>query len=608
MGDMFEHLRETLAKAPAEPGVYLMKDAEDKILYAGKAKSLRERVRSYFQDSAIHSPRITLMVAKVKSIDMIVTASEMEALILEDNIIKKEKPPFNVLLRDDKNYPYLKLTTNETFPRLLLARRVLDDGCMYFGPYVSAKSVRAVMRLIHKIFPLRQSRDNLDGKPPRRPCLNYQMGRCLAPCADKVSAEEYDKVVNEVAMFLKGRSKELLDTLHERMTEAAEREWFEVAARYRDQIEAIKRLAERQTVTDTKLADEDVIASWEAGGKSMIKLFQVRRGKMNTESEFLFEKLERQDRAEALGAFIRQFYGRGMEIPPVILVNETPEGRETLEETLSAKRGGRVKILTPQKGRKRKLIEMAERNAMIKLETIIGSAEARRRALENVKEALGLPSTPAFIEGYDISNTSGLYSVGVAVTFREGEPSKKDYRKYRIKTVAGPDDYASIAEVVERRVRRRLENNEPLADLMVIDGGKGQVRAVESRLLELGIKPPPIVGIAKGPEREDMETDEFFRPGTKAPLDIPPSSPGRLLLQQVRDEAHRFAISYHRQARGKEAISSSLDKTPGIGPKRKKLLLRKFGSVKKIREASVEELAEALSVSEKVARKIHEGL
>lgn len=609
MVDRFKHLRKTLESAPAEPGVYLMKGFGGRVLYVGKAKVLRERVRSYFHDSAVHSPRIAVMVGRVRSIDFMTTSSELEALILEDNIIKKEKPPFNVMLRDDKNYPYLKLTMYETYPRLVLVRRAMKDGGLYFGPYVSGKSVRGVMRLIHRIFPLRQSRDNLDGKPPRRPCLNYQMGRCLAPCAGRVTPEEYRGMVNDVILFLKGKDTELVKDLKKRMEEAAEREFFELAARYRDQIAAVERLKERQAITDTRLADEDFIASYEAGGGSVIRILQARRGKVNAGREFLFDNLERLDRAEALGAFIRQFYKDGMEIPPAIVVNEAPEGKEALEEALSARRGGRVRITVPARGRRKRLIEMAERNARLRLETVLDSSQLKERALEQVRAGLGLAAVPRLMEAYDISTTGGLASVGVVVTFKDGEPDKSGYRKYRIKASAGPDDYAALAEVVERRHRRLLEERAPFAGLLVIDGGKGQVNAVAARLVEMGIeRPPAIVGIAKGKDRENPDTDEFYLPGMARPADIPPSSPGRLLLQRARDEAHGFAISYHRKARGAEAKKSALDSVPGVGPKRKKLLLRRFGSVKRIREASVEELREALSVSEKTAKRILESL
>lgn len=608
MSDRFAHLGETLENIPSSPGVYQMKDENGKVLYVGKALSLRGRVRSYFQESAAHSPRIALMVEKVRSIDVVVTASELEALILEDNLIKKLRPRYNVLLKDDKHYPYLKITTNESFPRLILVRRVDDDGCMYFGPYVSGKAVRSTMRLIHKIFPLRQSRDNLDGKPPRRPCLNYQMKRCLAPCAGLVTREEYLRLVDEVALFLKGRNSELIEALTKRMTRAADDEMFESAIMLRDQISSIVQLTEKQRITSPNLEDEDVIASHEETGKAIIKIFQVRAGKLNGDRDFMFDRLEKADRAEALSAFIRQFYSEGMEIPPEILVSDEPEDTETLEERLTGMKGTKVRIAVPLRGRKRELMDMARRNARLSLDAHLNTVKSRDNALEEIKDRLGLPEIPDVIEGYDISNTSGVSSVGGVVVFRGGLPSKDDYRKYKIKSVAGPDDYASLAEALERRFSKLKEAGETFNGLLVIDGGKGQVSAAAGKFKEMGLDAPPMVGIAKGEDRENPETDEFFVPGVTEPVGFPPSSPGRFLLQQVRDEAHRFAVAYHRKLRGASSIESSLDRVAGLGPKRKKLLLTKFGSVKRARGAGLQEIMEALSVSEKVAKKILESL
>lgn len=606
--ERFGHLRDTLNRLPAKPGVYLMKDKNGKILYAGKAKLLRSRVRSYFQASAVHSPRIATMTQRVCSIGMVVTASEIEALILEDNLIKKEKPPFNVMLKDDKNYPYLKLTLKEKFPRLVVARKVLKDGGMYFGPYVSAKSVKETLRLVRKIFPLRQSRDSLDGKIFRRPCLNYQMKRCLAPCAGKISEDQYRSEVDQVIMFLKGDNEKLLRLLHKRMMSASSSELFEVAARYRDEIAALKKLAEKQSITDTSLADEDVIASCEGAGRSIIKIFRIRRGKMNGEKNFHFDKLDILDRDEALGAFIRQFYSYGMEVPGTIIVNGAPEEKVALEEYLSSKKGAKVKIVFPERGRKKRLIEMAEKNAKLQLADAIDSQEERRGALEEIKRKFNLDDPPAVIEAYDISNTAGVNTVGSVVVFRDGAASKSEYRKYRIKSVCGPDDYASLAEVVRRRVTRLADKGEPIADLILIDGGKGQVSAIDRELCAIGLRCAAIVGIAKGKDRENPESDEFYVPGVKEEIKFAPQSPGRFMLQRVRDEAHRFAVAYHRKLRDSDMTRSSLDAIPGIGPKRKKALLKRFGSVRKIREASLEELKETLRVSDTVAKNIYEKL
>jgi len=606
--DRFAHLRDTLNRLPAKPGVYLMKDKIGELLYVGKAKSLRDRIRSYFRRCAAHSPRIEAMIKKVRSIDIVITASEIEALILEDNLIKKEKPAFNVLLKDDKSYPYLKLTTKEKFPRLVLARKVLKDGGMYFGPYVSAKSVRETLRLVRKIFPLRQSRDNLEGKPVRRPCLNYQMKRCLAPCAGKVSEDQYRDEVERVVMFLKGHNDELVKTLDARMMAASDAQLFEVAARCRDEIAALKKLAEKQSITDTSLADEDVIASYERAGRSIMKIFRIKRGKMNAEKNFLFDKLDILDRDEALGAFIRQFYSHGMEIPATIIINGAPDDKTALEEYLSSKKGAKVKIVFPERGRKKRLIEMAEKNAKLQLTCALDSENERREALEEIKEKLNLPAPPMVIEAYDISSSAGLNAVGSVVVFRDGSPSKSEYRKYRIKSVTGPDDYASLAEVVRRRVTRLAGKGQPIADLMLIDGGKGQVSAIDRELGGMGLNSASIVGIAKGKDRENPDSDEFYVPGVKKEVEFTLQSPGRFLLQRARDEAHRFAVSYHRKLRDSDMTRSSLDAIPGIGPKRKKALLKRFGSVRKIRTATLEELKETLRVSDRVAKSIYEKL
>ncbi|MBI4827254.1 MAG: excinuclease ABC subunit UvrC [Nitrospinae bacterium] len=608
MEDRFAHLRPFLEQLTQSPGVYRMKDSRGKTLYIGKAKNLRNRVRSYFQESADHSARIQRMTALVREVEITVTASELEALILEDNLVKTEQPPYNVMLRDDKNYPYLKLTMEETFPRLVVARRAAKDGGMYFGPYVSARATRDVLRLADKIFGLRKSKDDLDGKPPRRPCLNFQMGRCLAPCAAKVTPEEYRKEVDEVILFLKGRNEELMASIGQRMREASERQWFEVAARYRDQLDALRRLTERQSITSAGMSDEDVIASWEEAGRCVIRLFRVRRGKLIADETFQFGALERLDRGEALAAFIRQFYSGQMEIPPEVLVNAEPDGMAALMELLSARRGAKVVIATPERGRKRKLVEMAERNARLALTTELESAAGKGEALEEIGSSLGM-AAPETIEAYDISNTGGASCVGAVVVFKNGVPSKGDYRTYSIKSVGGPDDYASLGEVIRRRFRRIADKGAAMADLLLIDGGKGQLGAVARAFADIGVAPPRIISVAKGAQRENLATDEFYAltPADMAErVELAPA--GRLLLQRIRDEAHRFAISRHTRARDRELTRSVLDDIPGVGPKRKKALLRAFGSVARARAASVEDIQSALSISEALARKIHEGL
>ncbi|MDH5679196.1 MAG: excinuclease ABC subunit UvrC [Nitrospinota bacterium] len=609
MEDQFAHLRPTLDSLPGEPGVYIMKDADDVPLYIGKAKSLKSRVRSYFQPSAAHSPRIAVMVSRVRSVDFIVTTSELEALILEDNLVKKEQPPYNVMLRDDKNFPYLKLTMEEAFPRLILVRKRIKDGGRYFGPYVSAKSVRGALRLVYRIFHLRQTKDNLEGKPPRRPCLNFQMGRCLAPCAHMVTRQEYAQEVERVALFLKGRDEELLKELESKMAEAAAAEQFEVAARYRDQVASIRKLNEKQAITNTGMTDEDVIAAVEGGGRIVVKLFQVRGGKMNAERDFTFDKMDRLDMDETLSAFIRQFYTSGMEIPPTVVVNLQMEEMEPLSDLLSVRRGSKAQIVTPERGRKRSLVEMAENNARIKLGVRLDTEEARAEALAQIQKALGMAAPPEVMEAYDISNTSGTATVGSQVVFVQGEPDKSRWRKYKIATVTGPDDYASMAEVMRRRFRRVMDGVEAAPSLLLIDGGKGQVGAVMEAVRQAGVdNPPPILGVAKGEDRENTETDVFHLAGGAAPVSFQGMTAGRFMLQRMRDEAHRFAVTYHKKLRDGTLTRSMLDEIPGIGPKRKKVLLKKFGSVKKIKEAGAEQIAEALGVGVETARKMWERL
>ncbi|MDH5511442.1 MAG: excinuclease ABC subunit UvrC [Nitrospinota bacterium] len=609
MEDQFAHLRQTLDNLPGEPGVYIMRDADDAPLYIGKAKSLKSRARSYFQPSATHSPRIAIMVTKVRVLDFIVTTSELEALILEDNLVKKEQPPYNVMLRDDKNYPFLKLTMEEAFPRLVLVRKRIKDGGRYFGPYVSAKSVRGALRLVYRIFHLRQTKDNLEGKPPRRPCLNFQMGRCLAPCAHKVTRQEYAQEVERVALFLKGRDEELLKELETKMGEAAAAEQFEVAARYRDQVASIRRLNEKQSITDTGMRDEDVVAAVEGGGRIVVKIFQVRGGKMNGERDFTFDRMDRLDVNETLSAFIRQFYTSRMEIPPTILVNLELEEMEALCDLLSARRGSKAQIVAPERGRKRSLVEMAENNARIKLGARLDSEEAKDEALAQIQKALGMPIAPEVMEAYDISNTSGMATVGSQVVFVNGEPEKKRWRKYKIATVAGPDDYASMAEVMRRRFKRVVDGVEAAPSLLVIDGGKGQVSVAAEAVRQTGIDdPPPILGVAKGEDRENRETDVFHLAGGAEPVSFQGMTAGRFMLQRLRDEAHRFAVTYHKKLRDGTLTRSMLDDIPGIGPKRKKALLKKFGSVKRIKEAGAEQIAEALGVSVDTARKMWERL
>ena len=623
-------LKEILEKLPVKPGVYLMKDDRGSILYIGKANNLRSRVRSYFQNSASLSPRIKSMVSLIVDVDYVVTENEVEALILESNLVKKHKPKYNVILRDDKHYPYLRLATEEMYPYLSIGRRVKKNKGIYFGPYTSAKSLRKTLKLIHRIFQLRQSRDPLDGKPKRRPCLNYQMERCLAPCAGYVKKKNYERIVRDVILFLKGRNDELLNNLKKKMDESSENLRFEEAARTRDQLSAIERTMEKQNIISTSLEDQDVIAIYRNSSKANIQVFFIRSGKIIGDKNFILNQVDEIDDAEILSSFIRQYYNGDVFIPEEIIAEKEIEEIETIKMWLSEKRGGRVEIVVPYRGRKRELIHMAKENAAISLKISLDSADLRRTALKDLKTRLDLSKLPLRIEAFDISNIMGMSAVGSVVVFINGESVKDEYKRFRIKTVTGIDDYGMMREIILRRysIKTGTSHESPvtsvLPDLIIVDGGKGQLNTLIGVLKDLSINNVDTIGIAKGEDRNNPETDtiyvtsyklqvtslnmEHISPLPLAPCPLPLDSPGRHLIQRIRDEAHRFAIAYHRKLRGREGKGSELDEIRGIGDKRKRVLLKHFGSLKRIREASVKELSEVLRISEKSAMKLHESL
>lgn len=593
-----------ISHLPTGPGVYLMKDANDEILYVGKAVNLRNRVRSYFQPSANHTPRIAIMVSLVSKVDFTVTNNEVEALILENNLIKKEQPRFNVMLRDDKTFPYLKLTTNEKFPRLLIVRKVHNDGAQYFGPYVSGRAVRSAMDLIHRIFPIRLSNDNLDRAALRRPCLNYQMKRCLAPCAGKVTREEYGRMAQGISRFLKGRDAEVIADLEARMREASEKTEFEKAEQIHGQINAIREIHEKQNMDAAKGMEEDYLACLSEGGAGMVRIMTVRGGKLTGDRNFTFEKAD--DPAELCGAFIQQFYGSAFAVPSEVVVNALPRDANVIAKWLTELKGKKVEITLPERGRKRQLIDMALENARHSLDSFAKSETALKSALGEIKNAVGMKEWPAVMEAVDISNISGVAAVGSLVSFFNGVPDKKNYKRFRV-TADGPDDYAMVAEVVRRRFKRLKEEGKTFPALLLIDGGAGQVSAA-ARALAPFAPEQVIIGIAKGEDRDNPETDRFLLVGRKEPLPFPPRGAGRFLLQRLRDEAHRFAIEYHRKTREKAAFRSGVDEVPGFGPKRRKLLIQAFGSLKGAKNAGVDDIRKALSISEKLAREIHEKL
>ncbi len=600
-----DRLKKILDPIPKLPGIYIMKDGKGEMLYIGKAKSLFHRVRSYFSEAADLAPRTRIFVRKVQDIKFLTTKTEQEALILESNFIKKHQPRYNVLLKDDKHYPYIRMTTQETFPRLEVVRRVKKDGATYFGPYTMVKEVRDTIRLIYKIFPLRQSNDELDGTAKRRPCLNYQMKRCLAPCAGLVTPEDYSKVVNDVVLFLKGRNTELVKSLKEKMAEASTHQRYEEAAVYRDKIDAIKTVVDKQKIISTSQVNQDVIACTSDRGWSMVQLLAVRGGKMIAEKIYKLKNLNQEDDNETLASFLKQYYADESVLPSEILLSHAVEDAELIAGWLSETKQSKVSLEVPQKGKKRDLVKMAEENARFAMRTELDKEDVATRSLEELQETLSLKKFPRVIEGFDISNISGTSAVGSMVVFENAKAEKGKYRRFKIKTVEGIDDYAMITEVMIRRYARLLDEGKPLPDLILIDGGKGHLntgfKALESLELEGRID---LACIAKGKFRSNVETDEVFLVGKKNPVGFRESSPSRFLLQRVRDEAHRFAIDYHRKLRGKGSLSSPLEGIPGIGKKRRLMLLKEFGSIENIKNATLEDLQKLPGITQPLAEKI----
>lgn len=598
-------LSEILASVPKLPGIYLMKDAKDQILYIGKAKSLAPRVRSYFRNSRTLPPRTRIFLNKVRDIKFLTTKTEQEALILESNFIKKHKPRYNVLLKDDKQYPYLRLTTQETYPRLEVVRKIRKDGATYFGPYTMVKEVRETIRLIYKIFPLRQSRDALDGTPVRRPCLNFQMGRCLAPCAGFVSPEDYSKMVEEVNLFLKGRSSELVESLKKKMDAASADLRYEEAMVYRDKIAGIKTMMEKQKVISPTLEDQDVLACCREGDYAMVQVLIIRGGKMLAEKNYKMKSLAELENDEIISSFIKQYYADEPALPRDILLPHAIEDEQLISDWLSEKRGGRVRLEVPVQGKKRDLVHMAEENARFAMRSEMDRGEVSTRMLEELQETLELEFFPKVIEGFDISNISGIYAVGSMVYFRNAQAEKARYRSFKIREVEGIDDYSMLSEVMRRRYTRLIKEESPLPNLVLIDGGKGHLNTGYKVLRELGLENEmDIACIAKGKKRNDLTTDEVYLIRRKQPVLFRENSPARFLLQRIRDEAHRFAITHHKKLRSKGSLSSPLETIPGIGKKRRLMLLKHFGSLEKIRKASVEELKILPGITETLAKKI----
>ncbi|MBP2655059.1 MAG: UvrABC system protein [Firmicutes bacterium] len=593
---MNSELAEKLMHLPDKPGVYLMKGSQGEIIYVGKAVNLKNRVRSYFQASRNNSAKVLAMVARIADLEYIVTATEMEALILECNLIKKYRPKYNISLKDDKSFPYIKVTLNEKFPLVLVTRRVLKDGARYFGPYTNSGAVYETIRLLKRLFPLRSCR-SLDAG---RPCLQHHIKRCLAPCTGTLKPEVYDEMIKAVCLFLEGRSDEVVRELRRRMVAAAQKQEYEQAARLRDQLAAVESVIEKQNIV-TGAGDQDVIGLASSAAGSCVQVFFIRSGKMVGREYFMLSGSEAEDEIEVLTAFIKQYYSRSTFIPREVLLPLGLPERHLFAEWLSSIKGGRVMVEIPKRGVKKDLVTMAVDNASIVLREAAARMEAdvenTRGAVIELAAFLGLPSPPERIECFDISHIQGSETVASMVVFEGGQPQKNSYRRYKLKTVEGkPDDFKSMQEVLLRRYQNMTD---PLPDLIVIDGGKGQLNAALEVIRRDGTMTVPVVGLAK-------EFEHIFCEGNSQPLILPRNSKALYLMQRIRDEAHRTAIGYHRKLRARRNMVSVLDNVPGIGAKRRKALWDYFGSLTGIKAAEVEALTLVPGMNRKAATSVYE--
>ncbi|NMB24099.1 MAG: excinuclease ABC subunit UvrC [Firmicutes bacterium] len=608
------NLEEKLRLLPAKPGVYLMKNDAGEIIYVGKAVSLRNRVRSYFQAGRHSSPKVAALVGHIVDFEYIVTDSEVEALILECNLIKQHSPWYNIRLKDDKSYPYVKVTLHEPFPRVAIVRRMQKDGSRYFGPYTNVQAVRQTVDFLRRVFPLRTCKQEigLEGTG-KRPCLNYHIRRCHAPCAQLVSQEDYRKMIDEVVLILEGRHSRLLDGLEKRMQAAAQELRFEEAARLRDQIQSLAAVVEKQKMVSFDNVDQDILGYAQVKDLACVQVFFVRSGKIIGNEHFFLETPTEDSGAEIMSAFVEQYYATATFIPKELLLPVELLEPDTISRWLTDLRGSRVYLRVPQRGEKKRLVEMVEKNAELVLNERI-NRQARERArrqkgLEELQAYLGLDGPPQRIEAFDISNIQGSEAVGSMVVFREGEPVPGEYRRFRIRGKDTPDDYAMMQEVISRRFARGFEAQGEAIEggfrerpqLVLIDGGKGQLGAVREVMKGLGVGDIVTLGLAE-------RLEEVYIEGQTNPVALPKDSEALYMLQRLRDEAHRFALTYHRQLRAKRTTRSVLDEIPGIGPKRKKQLIQHFGSVQAVRAASLEELLQVPNLPEVVAQRVYQEL
>ena len=598
------HLEAKLSALPARPGVYLFKDGEGKVIYVGKAANLRSRVRSYFGAPSNLPSKIQRLVPTIQDLEFVITNSEQEALILECDTIKRYAPKFNASLKDNKTFPYLKIDIREDWPGVYITRRVQKDGARYFGPFASAGSVRKTLRLVKKIFPYRSCSKRINGKD-KRPCLDYHIHQCLGPCIGAVEKGEYREVINQVILFLQGKQELILHELDAKMKAAAQQLQFEKAALLRDQIDAIEEVIEGQRIAATLQGEKDVIGLAQDETLAYVALFSIRNNKVVGQDYFVMEGTQGDSPGQIMTSFVKQYYASASYIPSLILLQHPVDEPVVLSQWLSHQRGGRVELQVPQKGAKKKLVETVAENAARGLELAQFKemkAEVVSSGLQELKNRLRLPKMPRRIECYDVSNIQGTLAVASMVVLEKGWPKPAHYRRFRIKTVAGADDYAMIQETLRRRFRRGLTGEGAWGitpDLVLIDGGMGQLNAALEVRQELELDSIPTASLAK-------EKEEVFIPGEPGPVYIPKDSPALHILQRARDEAHRFAISYHQKLRSKGFVTSALDNIPGIGPKRKKALLKKFGSVEAIRKASLEELSQTEGMTLALAKRVRE--
>ena len=614
-----------LAATPTKPGVYIMKDAQGKVLYVGKAVNLRSRLRSYFGSTGEFTIKLMDLMPRVADYEYIVTDSEAEALLLENTLIKRDQPRFNIRLKDDKNYPYIKIDLQEAFPRLDITRQVKDDGARYFGPFASASSMRKTMALLKRLFPYRSCTKAITGKDDR-PCLEYHIKRCVAPCVGYATKEEYGHVIDQVLLFLDGRQGKVLRELRREMDLASQEMRYERAASLRDQIRAIERVAEEQKVVSLERDDQDIVAVAQADDEAWVEVFFIRHGKLTGRDNFILAGTRNEDPQTILGEFIKQYYPTASHVPAEVLLQYEPPGIGALTALVSDRRGRPVGLKVPQRGERKRLVNLVARNAKEGLDQRrvkwLADKEKVSAALDELQEQLSLPAPPGRIETYDISNIRGTNAVGSMVVFQDGQSKRSHYRRFKIRGVEGIDDYAMMQEMIRRRFgklgRGSKGNGAPsdskrpsaakddkgwgiLPDLVLIDGGKGHLNAVLEVMLELGLANVPLASVAK-------QEEEVFIPEMAEPINLPRNSQGLYLIQRMRDEAHRFAVTYHRALRSKEGVRSAMDDVTGIGPKRKKALLRQFGSVQAVRDAPVEEIAAVVGMTRSLADRVKSSL